>query len=206
MTQDDVTRIAQAVVQDVFPDDNAPAAPSLAADLAGAMFRDCGVLIGTDAATALIRAGWRSPQAAEQYPALWTPERLELLQRVYSSALPVAEIVARLNELPGKRIVSRQQVTMRAYRMGLSRREPEPADNAAPSAPRERVKYIYPYVAPAALSDEDRAEARKMIREGKKPAELADWFGGTRAWWSEWKARIRKEHARKAAKERGRHE
>jgi hypothetical protein len=62
MTNADIQRIAQAVLRDVFPPDVVALPQSPAERLADAMFRDAGIVLGTDAARALVRAGWRAPE------------------------------------------------------------------------------------------------------------------------------------------------
>jgi len=62
MTHTDIQRIAQAVLRDLFPAEAEAMDKSEAERLADAMFRDAGIVLGTEAARALVRAGWGAPE------------------------------------------------------------------------------------------------------------------------------------------------
>lgn len=90
--------------------------------------------------------------------AVWTEERMAMLTALYPTVISVAEILQRLNTLPGPTIASIKAVGNQAYRAGIFREgKPEPTQ-------------------PPPL-EEDIAEARQRIREGQRARWIADEYG-----------------------------
>jgi hypothetical protein len=105
-------------------------------------------------------------------PDTWTPERQGLLRRLYPSTMPVEEILAEVNLLPGPFVASMGAVEAQARKLGLSRKHPPRLDGAI--APEKGIE-----VPP--MTTEDKAEAREMLRKGKLNGarDVMEFFGCT---------------------------
>jgi hypothetical protein len=74
-----------------------------------------------DASSQTAPAEPKAPPAAFLSASRWTPERLELLRETYTSGVPLGDIELRLNALPSKIAVSKNQIGAMAATKGWQR-------------------------------------------------------------------------------------